>query len=187
MRLFSAVAIAPAAQEEISRVEAALDAHVEVKRWQSVANMHITLHFFGEVAEEAVPELAERLSDASHVMSPFQLRLGSLGAFPKRGHPRVLWLGVEDVSQSLYALERTMRAALEDLGLLQEARPYSPHITLAREPRGVIRVPELAETVEVAPVEWQVQHAALYRSLLTPQGAQYSVLHRFPFHGEPRS
>lgn len=187
MRLFSAVAIAPAALTEIARVEAALDAHVEVKRWQPVANMHITVHFFGELPEDVVPGLAERLADASHVVSPFDLRLGALGAFPKRGQPRVLWLGVEDVSQSLSALEHTMRMAIADLALLREARPYSPHITLARDPRLSLRVSELADRVPVEPVAWRVDHAALYRSVLTPQGAQYSVLHRFPFHGEPRA
>lgn len=187
MRLFSGVAIAPAAKREIARVETALSDRVEVRRWQPVANMHITLHFFGEVAEETVPVLAERLSDASHVVSPFQLRLGSLGAFPKRGQPRVLWLGIEDVTLSLHALEATMRAAIDDLGLLQETRPYSPHITLAREPKGAFRVQDLAAEVDVAPVLWEVDHAALYRSVLTPQGAQYSVLRRFQFQGDARS
>lgn len=186
MRLFSAVAIAPEALYEIARLQDALRDRVEVHRWQPVGNMHLTVHFFGEVGAETVPLLAERLSDASHVVSPFDLRLGSLGAFPKRGHPRVLWLGVEDPAQALHALERTMRAAIADLGLLHEARPYSPHITLAREPRGAVRIGELAEGAPIAPVAWRVDHAALFRSTLTPQGALYEVLHRFPFGGEAR-
>ena len=78
MRLFSAVAIAPEAQREIERVERELAGRVNVKRWQPVANMHITLHFFGELPEAAVPSLAERLSDASHVLSPFELEDGSV-------------------------------------------------------------------------------------------------------------
>ncbi len=185
MRLFSAVAIAPEAQREIERVERGLAERVDVKRWQPVANMHVTLHFFGEVPEEAVPPLAERLSDASHVLAPFELRLGSLGAFPRRGQPRVLWLGVDDLTQGLHALEQTMRAAIADLGLLAEVRPYSPHITLARDPRTTLRVADLAAEVAVEPIRWRVEQAALYRSILAPQGAQYSVLHRFPFQGEP--
>lgn len=185
MRLFSAVAIAPEAQREIERVERELAGRVEVRRWQPVANMHVTVHFFGEVAAEVVPALAERLSDASHVIAPFRLQLGRLGAFPARGHPRVLWLGVDDPQQSLHALERTMRMALSDLGIPQELRPYAPHITLAREPKGNVRIRELADEVPVEPVSWQVTEAALFRSVLTPQGSQYTVLHRFPFHGEP--
>lgn len=187
MRLFSAVALAPAAREEIARVEAALAERVAVKRWQPVANMHVTVHFFGEVADERLPDLVARLGDASHMVFPFELRLGSLGAFPKRGQPRVLWIGVEDVTLGLHALERTMRAAIDDLGILAEARPYSPHITLAREPRTTSRVPELAADVTVRPVVWQVDHAALYRSVLTPEGARYSVVQRFSFHGAARS
>lgn len=186
MRLFSAVAIAPEAQRAIERLEGALGGHVEVRRWQPVANMHLTLHFFGEVSPEVVPELAGRLSDASHVIAPFSLRLGSLGAFPARGQPRVLWLGVEDLQQSLHALERTMRTAIADLGLLRESRPYSPHITLARDPRIDMPVRDLAAEVSAEPVTWRVEEAALYQSILRPQGAQYTVLHRFPFHGEPR-
>lgn len=186
MRLFSAVAIAPEAQREITRIQGELDRWVEVRRWQPAANMHITVHFFGEVSEERVPLLSERLSDASQLISPFRLQLGSLGAFPKRGQPQVLWIGVGDVTQSLHALERTMRTALADLGVLEEARPYSPHITLARKPRCSVRVAEMAAAVPVEPIVWQVDHAALYRSVLTPEGAQYSVLQRFPFHGAPR-
>lgn len=186
MRLFSALEIAPAALVELARLQAALQSRVDFRRWQPSANMHLTIHFFGEVPEDLVPRLAEHLAIACQGVAPFSLRLGSLGAFPRRGQPRVLWLGVEDPSQGLSALEARMRSAIGDLGLLREERTYSPHITLARESRGAVRVSDLADEVGSAPIVWQVDHAALYRSVLTPQGAQYSVLQRFAFQGEAR-
>ena len=68
-----------------------------------------------------------------------------------------------------------MRAGLLDrLGLPSERRVPVPHVTLARNVRG-IDLPRLGEAVS-----WQAQEFALVRSELQPSGARYETLASWP-------
>src|SRR5207247_613254 len=92
----------------------------------------------------------------------FEIVFSGVGAFPPRGAPRVLWLGVTEGAEATTALQRQVTDRLEPLGVQPERRPYSPHLTLARwresrpgdarqilsEPVGVVaRVPVTAVTL----------------------------------------
>src|SRR6185503_19698799 len=58
--------------------------------------LHLTLHFLGDVAREALHPLAASLrSSLAGVLAP-ALRLRGAGAFPDARDARVLWVGVEE-------------------------------------------------------------------------------------------
>ncbi len=59
-------------------------------------------------------------------------------------------------------------------GFPVEERPHFPHVTLARNAR-CTSLPSLA-----APIRWPVREFALVASSLSPGGASYSVLARWP-------
>jgi len=61
-----------------------------------------------------------------------------LGSGPRAGAgraapPRVLWFGVEGERDKLAALQRDLSAVHEPFGYRPERRPYTPHITVARQ------------------------------------------------------
>ena len=99
-------------------------------RWVRLANLHLTVEFFGETAEERIPEIERALARAAAATPAFAVELGGLGTFGGTRHPRVLWLGVQ--SDGLQALHANAAAALREHGWRPESRPYAPHLTLGR-------------------------------------------------------
>lgn len=88
--------------------------------------MHVTLHFLGEAD-------VERTSVAlSTVDVPvFNQTFAGVGRFPSAGGSTTLWAGVPAAS-GLLQLRAAISTALASVGFRQEARPYNPHLTLAR-------------------------------------------------------
>jgi 2'-5' RNA ligase len=92
--------------------------------------MHLTLHFLGEVAAHDVQSVCTALVRVR--MNAFQIALKGIGQFPPEGAAQVLWAGIEP-SADLIDLHRAVGTALKDaIGFRPEARAYAPHVTLAR-------------------------------------------------------
>src|SRR5215213_11487685 len=82
------------AAERITRLrEAVPEARAS---WERMEKLHITLKFVGEIAPERVEVLSGTATRAAQTIQAFSLALSGAGAFPSRGIPRILWLGIED-------------------------------------------------------------------------------------------
>ena len=131
-RLFAAIEIGGAAQERVAREQARLaDITRGSLRWVRQDQLHLTLVFLGEVPAER----AESAIDVMHrplAQTPFRFELGGIGAFPPRGAPRALWIGVKSGANEIIAAQAMIAERLEALGFERERRPFSPHLTLAR-------------------------------------------------------
>ncbi len=94
-------------------------------------SLHITLRFLGDQDPAMTTELCQALEEAVEGEGPFEMAFRSVGCFPGEHRPRVLWAGVEDGGALPRIVERLERR-LQDMGLPGEARPFRPHLTLAR-------------------------------------------------------
>src|SRR5258705_11003161 len=66
---------------------------------------------------------------------PFRFELGGVGAFPPRGAPRALWIGVKSGAEHVIQVQSLLAGRLgrlEGVGIERERRPFIPHLTLAR-------------------------------------------------------
>lgn len=112
-------------------VRAALAAHVQAWHWNPEArryapeDWHLTLHFLGAVARERIDELQAGLALP---VSPFTLRFGVPLCWPQG--LAVLLPSAE--APVLSRLHEQLAQAVRALGLRTDARPFRPHITLAR-------------------------------------------------------
>ena len=91
--------------------------------------LHLTLHFLGDVEDAAHAALPEALGRVTH--AAFSIAIHGTGVFPPHGRPTVLWAGLAE-SEGLVELHAAIGAAVESCGLEVEHRPYVPHVTLAR-------------------------------------------------------
>lgn len=124
-RLF--VAIEPP-EEERERLDELCDDLPEA-RWTQFDQLHLTLAFIGEVDFGRARDVDEGL--AALTDHGFDLGLRSVGHFPPRGEPRILWAGFAP-SEPLMTLQRHVMRALEHAGCEVERRKFHPHVTLAR-------------------------------------------------------
>jgi 2'-5' RNA ligase len=169
-------AVASRVREDTARV--APDAQI---RWIPTSNLHITVWFLGEVREPRVEPLVASLTLPLDARA-FTLRIGGGGAFPQSGPPRAIWLGLASGREGLIAVHEQLRGRLEPLGFAPEARPYSPHLTIARvkdvRPRGGRAIRGLAGDVAGDIGQCEVQRATLFVSRPTRTGAEYEPLSR---------
>ncbi|AGP57071.1 RNA 2',3'-cyclic phosphodiesterase [Streptomyces rapamycinicus] len=131
MRLFAAVLPPEAAVAELAARVKALRAlpGADGLRWTEREGWHFTLAFFGEVAEDVLPELHTRLARAAHRHHPHELRLAGGGRFDDR----VVWVGVDGDSEALRRLADSAEAGGRRAGVpMDRHRPYHPHLTIAR-------------------------------------------------------
>ena len=99
----------------------------------------------------------------------------------------MVWATVEDTDGQLRRLHGRTERLLEQEGFAREKRSLSPHITLARVRDGIAPwEQELLENWALAQrglpeVTFQVADVLLMKSVLKPQGAEYTVTRRFAF------
>jgi 2'-5' RNA ligase len=147
-------------------------------RWQSDAQLHLTLRFIGEVDRHAAQDIDAALA-AIH-QPRFEIALSGAGAFERRGVPAALWAGVTP-HEALKALHKKIDQATVRAGLEPERRAYVPHITLARLKPGAGTIRDfLAGAGGVSSASFEVRQFALYESRLTPEGAVYTPLETYP-------
>ena len=134
-RLFLGLAPDAAARTAIgearARLEAALADAAAAFKWTRTENLHVTLHFLGEVPAGRVDDFREALG-APLPEPPFAASTGRFGAFPERGAPRVIWLGVDRGADAMMRLHAIFAGRLRQLGHAVEDRAFTPHFTLAR-------------------------------------------------------
>ena len=137
MRLFTGIELAAPVRAAVAGTIVRLRQHLDDRipdlhaRWVPSGNLHLTLAFIGEVGEARVPVVASAL-ERGFATAIFDLELAAAGAFPTGGAPRVVWIGVSQGAVPLRALHGEIVGRLGELGLAFEARPYSPHLTVAR-------------------------------------------------------
>jgi len=129
------------------------------------ANFHLTLAFLGNVAEERCEDIAA--AGARMSLPELTLTLDRYGYFAA---PRVLWLGSSAEVPSLRNCVAVLWRALADAGVPPDARPFHPHVSVARK---VASPPELRPP---RPVTWAVRGFALIESETLPEGARYRPL-----------
>jgi 2'-5' RNA ligase len=183
MRLFVAVDLSSEAIAEAARAAAEIRAKYPSAgfRWARVENMHLTVRFIGHVSEDTDALVAAMSGPVFE--PPFAMTLAGCGAFPASGAVRVVWIGLGAGVPELTRLGGIMDDRLRPFGFEPEARPFSPHLTLARAQRaqGVPRgLRESLSRIRVRPAATEVRQAVLYRSHLSPRGARYEPLAAIP-------
>jgi len=142
--------------------------------WVPAQNLHLTLKFLGELQPEALETVKEGLIEGVPEAEPFTLAFHGLGAFPGLARPRVIWVGVARGGRECQALQAHVDAALARRGFPKEARPYTPHLTIAR------KVSRRPRPLAFEPIRWQINEFCLVQSKPGDTGSEYQVLSRWP-------
>jgi 2'-5' RNA ligase len=186
MRLFVAVELSAAVREEAARVASELaDRFGPTARravtWVSPDRMHLTLRFIGDADAATAKELSRRLA-VQFDTPAFRVAVEGVGAFPRSGPLRVVWLGITEGGEALARVHDEVEARLEGLGLASEDRAFRAHLTLGRirAPIGPEARQHLASIGDAKIGSCDVRDVTLFESQLSPRGATYTALARGP-------
>lgn len=149
-------------------------------RWQDEDQLHLTLHFVGEVERPRAEDIAAGLD---RVREPCPVvRLAGVGTFDRKGRVHTLWAGIAH-DAGLHALQRRIERALVLAGAMPETRAFHPHVTLARLGRDAGPIePFLRRHAGLASAAFQCDAFILFESSLGSAGATYSAVARYPLH-----
>jgi RNA 2',3'-cyclic 3'-phosphodiesterase len=192
MRLFIALDIDEAIRERIARFVDGVRNFAPDARWVKPESLHVTLKFIGEQPETAVVNIRQELTTVTATTSEIHFR--GYGFFPTPKSARVFWVGMES-GPELTALAAAIDDKMPALGIPEEERRFSPHLTLARaaggsgSPRwrkgdGPNRAfQHLQEKLSALPApefgSMTPREFFLYQSQLSPKGSKYTKLAKF--------
>ena len=165
-RLFVAIDL----PESTKRLLVDLDPQIHGVRWLDAEQMHLTLGFFGDVPDDVDLTFREKLS--AIVFGAFFLPIISVGTFPPKGEPKIIWIGVGRGHPHLFQLHKRVQEAALGAGLEPELRPFHPHVTLARcqriSPQSARKFLKANADLDAGMIRVESFH--LYSSKLTPAG-----------------
>ncbi len=170
MRAFIALELPYEFEDELAGCTRQL-ASVVSGRFMKRSTYHVTLAFLGDIDEGEARSAMDALDAACAGMGPVPLSAEGLGTF---GRPRdaTLWLGLARSAQ-LMDLASRVRAELESRGIAFDAKPFLPHITLARR----ARIPAGALPDLSFPLPAEATSVTLFKSILDQSGATYKPLY----------
>lgn len=186
-RVFLALNLPAALREELAALQGRMRARVEpgAVRWVPPGKLHITIQFFGDIAEEPLSELRDRVPSLCASQPPFDIRTTVLGVFQNWNRPRVLWIGAAADNAALTKLHALVRPLLDPLPGELQRQTFHPHITLARfgdlTPRQLKSWRAAAAAEKPSDFVWTALQLALMESAGAETSLTYRTLEEFPF------
>jgi 2'-5' RNA ligase len=159
-------------------------------RWVKSEGIHLTLKFLGNVPANRIEEVERVLTRSCAGFSAFSFSVGGLGCFPNPRRPRVVWVGVQEESETLKRLQKAIEEGMERLGFPPEGRRFHAHLTLGRTQRrassgDVRRLGQLVEETNIGELgQMEARAVSLMKSDLKPMGAVYTQLAAVELEGK---
>tara|TARA_Y100000034_G_C6867697_1_gene395656 strand:+ start:249 stop:788 length:540 start_codon:yes stop_codon:yes gene_type:complete len=144
--------------------------------WVHKKNIHQTLKFLGDVDDEKIEEVREKLREVK--FKPFDVGLSEVGYFPTIRNIRVLWVGLDPVNK-IIELQQDVEGKLRDLFKVDSL--FKPHITLGRvkNVKHKKNFLKILEELEVDKLRFRVKNFKLVKSVLTKDGPRYTVIEEY--------
>lgn len=182
VRTFIAIEIPDSLSEQIADLQEQLKKHNERIKWTRPESIHLTLKFLGDVEENRIDDLAQKLQEGASQFQTFKCPIKNVGAFPNPRRPRVVWVGMEDTDGTLVRLAQNVDDALNSLGFSKENRKFKPHLTIGRVKAAVSRAfTESIQNTEFQSDPIEISEIVIMRSDLKPTGAVYTPLNKIKF------
>lgn len=191
IRSFIAIDLSESIHQEIAQVISTLSQQLmqqssqieKAVRWIPKNNIHITLHFLGDVKKSIIEEINKQLNLTISQIPSFNIQIGGLGVFPKPAKPRVIWVGIHP-SKELEELYQEISNTINRFGLRTDNRQFQGHITIARVKEADSRIHkaisstivQLNNELSYNIIEMKVHQVHFYKSVLKPSGAEYEIL-----------
>jgi len=182
---FLALPLSPKMKDLLFYWREVLELRLPFKTWVHREDYHITLAFLGHASFSQLNLLKSTITTVAEKHQTFELTLNGLGTFGKQDRPRIFWAGLQN-SEPLRSLQKDISAACKDSGFQIDARPYQPHITMARKWNAAMAFEFDNIDKMVTPKEevssFDVNNVVLYRTNLQ-RIPKYQPLTVFPLAG----
>ena len=176
MRLFIGIFLPKEILDYLYLVQGKLKPNLPAKiNWIAKSKIHFTLKFFGEVNENKINEIKEKLNKIR--FKSFKVKLDKIGVFPNENDIRVIWAGLSPKGK---VIELQQKIDSELLNLSSKDQEFSVHVTLARV-KFIKDKEEFKKYLkfDIIEKEFKINEFCLVKSELSKDGPKYEILERF--------
>jgi 2'-5' RNA ligase len=128
-RVFLALTISPSNKQRLGALQAIFKPVLESWHFIPLENFHVTLRFYGEIAEEEIGGIGAACREIAASLPPFTLEWNGVDYFGSPKTARVLFAAAKTNDRLTQLTQQ-----LEHIGPAAEhpRRDFTPHITLAK-------------------------------------------------------
>lgn len=176
IRTFICIEIPARVKESIEELQRGLRRTDAPVSWAKPSNIHLTLKFLGDVTRSKIERVTQAVERAAGSIAPFEIEVSGAGCFPSPRSPRVLWIGLAGLSDSLTQLHARIEDELYSEGFPREAKRFSPHLTIGRvrAPKNASRLAEELLATGFEPENFRAYEVIVMKSELKPTGSVYT-------------
>ena len=184
MRLFFAITLPEVISHEISLALSPLRNEFSPHEvsWTSPQNLHVTLHFLGQVAKQQLTELIDQVAKRVLNITAFELQLTDLNPFPDWQRPHTIGILLDNVV--LGQLAMLIEEGAVASGFPAADKPFKGHVTVGRIKQQAHRIVNHSKKIKLPQLNFMVDHIALIQSITHQTGAEYRLLQRIYFDSQ---
>ena len=167
IRAFIAIDLPSKIKDKIKQIQAELPEFAGKKT--ELENLHLTLKFLGEIDEEKIEKVKEKLNEIK--TNKFQAEIDEIGVFSEK-FVRIVWVHLVGCQE----IQKQIDEKLSDI--FKPERRFMSHITIAR----VKKIDDKnsfiddVKKIKIKPVSFDVDKIYLKKSTLMPEGPVYENL-----------
>lgn len=176
VRAFVAVVFEDEVIKEVARIQEILSSYRFHGKMTELENLHVTLKFLGEIDEERLEKVKEKLREVK--LNEFEGKLDCAGTFSVRGNPKIVWLKLN--GKGLFELQKMIDWKMREEGFRMEER-FMGHLTIARVKyvKDKISFCKYVSGMGVREAKFKITKFLLIKSELKPLGPAYNVIEEY--------
>ncbi len=170
MRTFISIDIPEEIKKEIMKIQDKLPEFRGKKT--ETENLHLTLKFLGEIGEEELEKVKEKLREIK--FNQFETEIDSMSVFSEK-FIRIIWLHLSNGDE----LQKEIDEKLKDL--FEKEKRFMNHLTIARVKNvkdKKIFLGKLKE-IKIPKMKFVVDSFRLKKSVLEKQGPKYEIIEEY--------
>ena len=173
MRLFVCVWVPDTLRKKIEDFQQKMNPLPMKAKFVEISNLHFTITFLGEISDEKLPDLKNRLDASVKNIEKFNVKIEELKVIPSNNYIRVIGLKVKD-GEKIANLIKSVGESIGGKYYLEQK------ITLCRvkkvlDKKELQKFTETNKNIKIG--EFQVDAISLVRSKLTRSGPIYETVH----------
>ncbi len=169
MRTFISINIPEEIRKEIKKVQDLLPEFFGKKT--EPENLHLTLKFLGEIEENKIEEVKEKLREIK--IEKFTTEIDEIGVFSEK-FIRIVWLHMKDCDN----LQKQIDNALKNL--FEPEKRFMSHLTIARVKKcDKKKFLQELKKIKIEKIKFIVNDFYLMKSELATEGPIFSVLEEY--------
>ncbi|MDO8460681.1 MAG: RNA 2',3'-cyclic phosphodiesterase [Nanoarchaeota archaeon] len=163
--------------KEIARVQEILKNKKFTGKLTEIENLHLTLKFLGEIDQQTLEKVKERLSSIK--FPKIASFLDYTGTFTKRGNPNIVWIKVG--GSDIPNLQKQIDESLKNIFKPEER--FMSHLTIARIKyvKDSKDFNTYIKNIKLPKIQFSIDNFKLKQSELNLLGPIYTTLNEYKF------